>query len=167
MIVISGSMGAGKTTVLGEASDLLVAAAIAHAAIDLDGVAAAGLSDEAATDLVYRNLRSLYANVVDAGLTRVLLAEAVESRGELDRIRDAAPAADVVVCRLIAPVATLQQRLRTREPGMLQDSFVARAADLDRVLERAGVEDFTVVNDARSVTDVARELLQHAGWLDR
>src|SRR5690349_23304571 len=36
VLVISGSMGAGKTTVLGEASDLLAASGIEHAAIDLD-----------------------------------------------------------------------------------------------------------------------------------
>jgi hypothetical protein len=27
------------------------------------------------------------------------------------------------------------------------------------------VEDFTVVNDQRSVTDVAREVLERAGWI--
>ena len=39
VLVISGSMGSGKTTVLGEASDLLGAAEIIHAAIDLDSLA--------------------------------------------------------------------------------------------------------------------------------
>ena len=36
LLIISGSMGAGKTNVLSEASDLLSLAGIAHAAIDLD-----------------------------------------------------------------------------------------------------------------------------------
>ena len=36
LLIISGSRGAGKTTVLSEASDLLSLAGIAHAAIDLD-----------------------------------------------------------------------------------------------------------------------------------
>lgn len=36
LLIISGSMGAGKTTVLSEASDLLAQAGIPHAAIDLD-----------------------------------------------------------------------------------------------------------------------------------
>jgi hypothetical protein len=39
VLVISGSMGSGKTTVLGEASDLLTMANILHAAIDLDYLA--------------------------------------------------------------------------------------------------------------------------------
>lgn len=36
VLVISGSMGSGKTTVLGEASDILTASNIAHVALDLD-----------------------------------------------------------------------------------------------------------------------------------
>ena len=36
VIVITGNMGAGKTTILAEASDLLTAGGIVHAAIDLD-----------------------------------------------------------------------------------------------------------------------------------
>ena len=36
MLIIRGSMGAGKTSVLGEASDLLALRHITHAAIDLD-----------------------------------------------------------------------------------------------------------------------------------
>lgn len=36
VLVISGSMGAGKTTVLGQAQDLLKEAGVEHGAIDLD-----------------------------------------------------------------------------------------------------------------------------------
>ena len=39
LLVISGSLGTGKTTVLYEATDLLSEAGIAHAAIDLDCLA--------------------------------------------------------------------------------------------------------------------------------
>jgi|SRR5688572_11422953 len=47
VLVISGAMGTGKTTVLGEVSDVLAARAIPHAAIDLDAVAAVLLPEEA------------------------------------------------------------------------------------------------------------------------
>jgi adenylate kinase len=45
VIVITGSMGAGKTTVLGEASDLLAAHGITHAAIDLDALGVSHLTE--------------------------------------------------------------------------------------------------------------------------
>jgi hypothetical protein len=48
---------------------------------------------------------------------------------------------------------------------MNRAKFVARARELQQVLDAAQLEDFTVVNDGRSVTDVAHEVLQRAGWL--
>ncbi len=165
VLVISGSMGCGKTTVLGEASDILAVAGISHASIDLDAIATALLPEAVGRDVASRNLASIYRNVRTAGVARVLVAQAVESRRELDRLREAMPDARMLVCRLTAALATMQARLRTREPGMLQDRFLARAASLERMLDEALVEDFTIVNDRRSVTDVAREMLERARWI--
>jgi predicted kinase len=167
VIVISGSMGSGKTTVLGEASDVLTAHGIPHGALDLDAIGSALIPDDVSQDLVYRNLEAIYANFVGAGITRVLLAEAIENRDEFDRIRRAMAGADFVVCRLTAAVETMHGRLRTREPGMLQAQFLRRALELDHVLQSAELEDFSIVNDHRSITDVARELLRRAGWIPR
>jgi hypothetical protein len=165
VIVISGSMGSGKTTVLGESSDVLSLHRIPHATVDLDAIATALLPDETARDVTYRSLAAVYATFVSVGITRILIADAVESRQDLERVRQAMPGADVLVGRLTAAVGTMHDRLRVREPGMLQAQFLARATELDVLLKEAGVEDFTVVNDGRSVTDVARELLHQAGWI--
>lgn len=165
VIVITGSMGAGKTTVMAEASDILTAADIAHAAIDMDALGVAHVPAAASFDLAYRNLASVWANYAAAGVTRLLLAEAVESRDELDRIARAIPESEVVVCRLTAPRQTMEQRVRVREPGRLQASFVARVADLDACLDAAHLEDFRLDNDDTPVTDTARALLERAGWL--
>jgi hypothetical protein len=73
----------------------------------------------------------------------------------------------VVVCRLTANLATLQQRVKQREPGVLQAEFVARVETLDASLNRAALEDFTIANEDRSITDVAREMLLRAGWVDK
>jgi hypothetical protein len=43
--------------------------------------------------------------------------------------------------------------------------FVRRVAQLDRILDVASLEDFSIQNDHTSVSDVARELLMRAGWL--
>ncbi len=59
----------------------------------------------------------------------------------------------------------MRQRIRVREPGMLQQKFVTRVAELEASLDATGVEDFSVDNDSGSVTDVAREVLVRAGWL--
>ena len=90
---------------------------------------------------------------------------AVESSNDLAQIRAAIPGANLVICRLTADAITAE-RLRVREPGMLQEKFLMRAQELNVVLERARLEDFSVVNDNRSITDVARERLRRARWID-
>jgi steroid delta-isomerase-like uncharacterized protein len=165
VIVISGSMGAGKTTVMAEASDLLSANGIVHAAIDADTLGMVFQPSGSATDMMYRNLAAIWANFAAAGVNRLLLAEAVEHRGELERIRMAVPGAEITVCRLIARIETMRGRVRLREPGILQDKFVARVTELNGLLDDARVEDFSLDNDGRSVTEVARELLARAEWL--
>jgi predicted kinase len=165
VIVITGSMGAGKTTVMAEASDLLAAAGVNHAAIDLDGLGIGHVPEGAWPDLAYRNLASVWENFTRAGATNLLIAEAVETAEELERIQAAIPDAEIVVCRLRATPETMQRRVRAREPGMLQDVFVARVLELESILDEADVEDFALSNDRSSITDVARELLVRAGWL--
>ncbi len=60
----------------------------------------------------------------------------------------------------------MERRLRLREPGMHQERFVIRSRVLQEKLEAADLEDFTVLNDGRTVTDVAREVLQRASWIE-
>jgi len=165
VIVLSGSMGCGKTTVMGEASDLLATQHIAHAYIDLDAIGTVSIARETDADLRQRNLAAFYANFASAGVSHLILALALEARGELDDLRQAMPGATIVVCRLTASVATMEGRLRVREPGMHQATFVARARELQHVLDAAQLEDFTVLNDDRNVTEVARDVLERAGWL--
>ena len=57
LLIITGTMGSGKTAVLAEASDLLARRRIAHAAIDLDAIGLAHLPSAAnSDDVMYRNL---------------------------------------------------------------------------------------------------------------
>ena len=167
VLVITGTMGSGKTTMLGEASDLLTTRGIAHAAVDLDALGMGHLP-EPAHDLPYRNLSSVWQNYAAAGAARVLIAEAVEHAGELDRIRESVPGARIIVCRLTAPLATMRRRVSQREPGLGHDAFVRRVAELEAVIDAARVEDFSLVTDeGRSITDVALEMLASANWIPR
>ncbi len=167
VLIISGSMGSGKTTVLSEASDLLAEASVPHAAIDLDCLSIMyPQQGRYGEQLMFTNLAAVWPVYAAAGAERLLVACVVEDRAELAQYCRAVPGAEIVVCRLTAPVATMQARVRSREPGMLQAQFTARSAELADILERAQVEDFTVDNgDGRLVTAVAREILSHAGWL--
>jgi hypothetical protein len=166
VIIITGTMGSGKTTVMAEASDLLTAAGLAHAAIDLDTLGMAHLPQTLAREVEYRNLASVCANYQQAGVTRLLIAAAVENDADLDRIFKAVPdAEEYIVCRLKVDLDTAQRRVRTREPGILQDQFVARARHLDEILDEAKLENFSIENPDGSLTDVARQIINSAKWI--
>jgi hypothetical protein len=166
LLIITGSMGAGKTSVLAEASDILTLRHIVHAAIDLDTLGLAHLPSPASSNgVMYRNLQSICENYAALGVTRLLLARAMENRTELERYRSAVSAKNTAICRLTAGLGEMQQRVRKRESGVLQREFVDRVAILDAILEHARLEDFTIINEGRSLNDVAQEMLMKAGWI--
>jgi hypothetical protein len=159
-------MGAGKTAVLGEASDLLALRHIAHAAIDLDALGLAHIPSAAGNDgVMYRNLQSVCENYTSLGVRRLLLARAMEDRAELELCRGVVSATNMQVCRLTASIEAMEKRVRMRESGVSQKEYVARVARLNDILDRARLEDFNIANEDRSLTEVAHEMLVRAGWI--
>lgn len=166
MLIITGSMGAGKTSVLAEASDILALRRIVHAAVDMDALGLAHLPSAAGTDdVMYRNLESVCQNYAALGVTRLVLARAMEDRAELELCRTMVSAAKTTVCRLTAGIDTMQQRVKMRESGVLQEQFVDRVVTLDAILDCTRLEDFVVINENRPINDVAKEMLIKAGWI--
>jgi len=166
LLIISGTMGAGKTSVLGEASDILALQAIPHAAIDLDALGLAHLPSPADSHRVmYANLQSVCENYSSLGVKRLLLARAIENRAELELCRGAASASNTVVCRLSTSIEGMEQRVKLRESGISRRDYIARVAELNAILDREQLENFTITNENRRLTDVAHELLVKAGWI--
>jgi hypothetical protein len=166
LLILTGSMGAGKTTVLAEASDLLSQRRIVHAAIDLDALGLGYLPSAASNDsLMYLNLQSVSNNYASQGVKRLLLARAIEDLTELELCRGAVSARNIVVCRLTANIETMKQRVKMRELGTMQQELVARVSKVDDILDRAQIEDFTIINENRGPAEVAHEMLVKAGWI--
>ena len=166
LLIITGTMGAGKTSVLGEASDILALQGITHAAIDLDALGLAYLPSAAGSDAVmYGNLRSVCENYASLGVRRLLLARAIGDRAELELCSGVVSASTTVVCRLTASIEAMEQRLRLQESRVSQRGYVARVAELTTILDREQLENFTITNEKRPLTDVAHELLVKAGWI--
>lgn len=166
LLIITGTMGAGKTAVLAEASDILALRHIPHAAIDLDALGLAHLPPAANNDAVmYRNLESICKNYSSLGVRRILLARAMENRAELELCRGVVSATNTVVCRLHAGIEAMELRVKMRESGVALAEYVARVSKLNIILDHARLEDFTVSNENRSLTEVAHEILVKAGWI--
>ena len=119
LLIITGTMGAGKTSVLGEASDILARRQVGHAAIDVDAL---GLSYWRTTtrndEAMYGKLRSVCNNYAALGVTRFLLARALENYYELDMCWGIVFATDTTVCRLTANIGTMERRVTVRESGL-------------------------------------------------
>lgn len=166
LLIITGAMGAGKTSVLAEASDILGLRHIAHAAIDVDALGLAYLPTGARNvEAMYRSLRSVCNNYAAFGVTRFLLARALENRSELDTCRVIVSAADTAVCRLTASIETMEKHVAMRESGISPREYVSRVRELNAILDDARLEDFSVINDNRSLTEVAHEMRVRASWI--
>jgi len=165
LLIITGTMGSGKTAVLYEASDILAERRIVHAAIDLDALGVAHLPAVPGDGVMYENYRAVCANYLRAGVQKFLVARALEDKAQLELCQSILPVAEVAVCRLTGSLETMERRVETRETGISQRRYVARVAQLNSLLDQAHLEDFTISNEGRSLTEVALEMLARAKWI--
>jgi hypothetical protein len=166
-LLISGTVGAGKSTVAAEICDVLSELELPSAGIDLDGLTWQWpASSRWNADLVFEKLAALWTNFRAHGAQRLVLARVIEERDELERYRAAIPGAELTVCRLVASQALRERRLNTRmPPGPARDWHLRRTVELEALLEQRGVEDIVVENGERSVRATALEVLSASGWL--
>jgi adenylylsulfate kinase len=168
LLIITGSMGVGKTTVLGEASDILALHHMSHGAIDLDAFGAGYFPSLANHNLImFRNLHSVCENYAALEVKRLLLARGIENRAELELCCGIVSAKKTAVCRLVASLETMEQRIGIRESGIAHRDYIARVAELNALLDRARLENFSVETENRSITDIAEEMLIEAGWISK
>lgn len=167
VLVVTGPIGVGKTAVLHEADSLLVAAESRHATIELEEIGRcwSPTIEPTRAAFVYGNLAALWANFEAVGADRLLLSALVERRSDVGRVFEAVPRAAVTIARLHAPLAVLEQRIRSREAGLAVEAELDGARWWARHFEHEQPEDFVVETDARPVGEVAEEMLSSAGWL--
>jgi hypothetical protein len=166
VLLLNGTVGSGKTTILGAINEVLWRDQVPHAALDLDAVIwQCPETSRWNQDLMFENLAALWSNYAAHGSTRLALARVLEDPADLDRYREAVPGAAITVCRLVAPHATRVERLHRRmQPGPNLDWHLARTGELHDILEQAAIDDFVVVNDG-PVREVALAVLTKAGWI--
>jgi adenylylsulfate kinase-like enzyme len=168
VLLITGPVGVGKTSVAFEVSERLDRAGVHHALVDVDSLRwcyPPPPEDPFRSRLALRNLAAVWPNFRAMGATRLVLVDVVETRAQLDGYRAAVSGAAVLVVRLRASPETLAARVRRRETGSALERHLRRAAELAASMEQARVEDLLVETDGRSIEEVAREVLTLSRWL--
>lgn len=79
------------------------------------------------------------------------MALALETRADLKLFCKVVSANNTLVCCLTATIETMEQRVRIRESGIAQKDYGAPVAELNGILDRAWLEDFTVNTEHRYV----------------
>ncbi|WP_442818552.1 hypothetical protein [Streptomyces sp. NBC_01320] len=157
-----------KTAVLAAGFALLTGAGVPNAAIDMDWLCRtwpAPADDRFNFALLLRNLRCMVGNYLDAGVTRFVLAGVVEDAEDRKQCEKAV-GVGLSVCRLRVELPVVRQRLSRRhadEPEALR-WHLDRSGELDAILDRAQVQDFTVDATHHRVDEAAAIVLGAAGW---
>lgn len=116
VLILSGTVGVGKSTVLVEIHDILMTARIPHACIERDALAYSWPTrGEFNRATVIENVAAICANSRRAGAERLVIAGVVETTADVEAFGQAIPGARVTVCRLVAPEAERLARLNARE----------------------------------------------------
>lgn len=168
ILIISGPVGVGKTTIGHELSNSLSKGEIPHTFLDLDAVAQTyprPSDDRFGSRLALTNLRDVWANCVLAGARNLVVARVVESADDVDGIRQVIPNSQSIVYQLEARDSILIDRIRRRELGSGFEHHRDRALELARTLRLDGPADFRVDTSDRGIQDMVEEIIRSVRWL--
>jgi adenylylsulfate kinase len=164
-VLITGTIGSGKTAVATDIGEILEERGIPCAIVDLDWLGWVHLGRGPIDELIASNFAAMVPNYRAAGVRHYVLARSIgspEQIGALGGVLDGAP---LVVVRLTASKETLFGRLRKRDEGRILQEHLGQAVQFESEQAQAQLADFDVSTDARSVREVATEVVSRLGWI--
>lgn len=168
-VLLTGTIGSGKTSLAEAVSEELHEHGIRHALVDLDWLAQVypvpDPLDPHNMNLQLENLRVMWPNFLTAGITHAVCAGTIFNAQQLRGLRDAMPEAKITVIRVVAPSEVIKARFRARDRSRLLADFLARTDQLATEIEEARIEDLAVSNDDLPIHDLARRTLWRLGWI--
>jgi hypothetical protein len=167
-LLISGTVGVGKTSAADAVGNWLRARGVPGALIDLDAIRRSWPSppdDPFNNVMELRNLAVLARNYLDSGARRLVLAGVLEVPAVRGRYQDAVQV-PLVIARLRVDLAVIRRRLRRRHDGDRATLrwHLHRCGELDAILEAAGIEDVVIDATSRTTDEVAAALVHAVGW---
>lgn len=170
MVIITGPVGVGKTTVAEALGNHLESSGTAYWLMDVDRLtdfAPRSPGDRFGSGLSAAGIASLWPVMRSAGVRVVILPRVVESRQEVERLRAAVPGAVSLMVRLRASLETLESRIRGRADGPQQVWDLQRTHELLPMMEASDPNDMVVDTEGRSPDEIAKViqgmLVRHFG----
>ncbi|MGP3774871.1 hypothetical protein ACTWJ8_29060 [Streptomyces sp. SDT5-1] len=169
-LLIGGRAGVGKTSVAWEVSALLRAAEVDHCVLEgdyLGQVHPAPADDPRRSAITERNLVSLWSNFAALGHHRLVYTNTVSVLTRSEGMFRRAMGDDVRLVRVLLTASddTARARLTARELGSELDTELRGSHRKSRLLDDESPPDtLRVPTDARTVPDIAREVLEATGW---
>lgn len=167
LLILSGPVGVGKTTLGQEINTILNEHGVAHSFVDLDMLAETyprPARDRFNKKLALRNLRDVWKNCAAVGSRNIVIPRVVEVQNDVDDICRAVPGSSPVICQLRASDETLKQRVRKRETGSGLAWHEARSLELARLLRDTAPRDFDIDTENRPPIDIAKEVVSLVEW---
>ncbi|MGQ5523489.1 adenylyl-sulfate kinase [Chitinimonas sp. PSY-7] len=168
ILLLTGTLGSGKTTVATEVGRQLEEAGITSAVIDLDWLCWANLGDTVPDDLydklILQNLLTIWPNFRAVGVDYLVLPRGLLDETIPTALRKTFPETPISILRLHASHPTLEERLSRRDKGEILDEHLRECGPMTEMVENLKLEDAVVHNDGRSVAEVARQILDILGW---
>lgn len=166
-LLLTGPVGAGKTTLAVEIGEILRDAGQAHAVIELDWLAwcepPAG-SPETRRQLVVENLAATLRNYEAADIRRFVLAGSIVSGEHLAAIRSTLDGIPLEVIRISVPADVLVMRTEKRDVGRKTLESTDQAAAFAEVVSAAVPDCVEVENDSADISRTARRVLAKTSW---
>jgi len=168
-LLITGTVGSGKSTTAEAIAALLREDATPYGVIDLDALRNAWPSphgDPFNEYLMLANLHAVTRNHLAAGAVRIVLAGVLEDPAQRP-LYERAAGAPLTVCRLRVNLFAVHARLHQRhhDDRDALDWHLHRSGELDAILDAAGVGDVEVaVTAGQSPSEVARSVIRAVGW---
>ena len=167
VLLLTGTIGVGKTVVADEISLKLEVAGRRVSNIDVDALCQIfprPADDPFGERLRLAALRMLWAIHREAGAELLVLVAVVESDATVGGYREALPGAAITVVRLAASDEAIRMRLHHREQGSDLEWNLERTAELQRSFEAGPLQAIVIETSDCSVSEVAELVLRAVGW---
>jgi adenylylsulfate kinase len=167
LLLITGTVGIGKTAAVSAVSELLTRRDMSHVAVDMDWLCVywPWVEGDPHNRLAGRTALSTMAEIARArGVTRMVVAEVLEHPDDVVDYRLAVQAERVLIVRLTGTTEVLKARIAGRGRAN-QDGNLARAQELDGLLASRNVGELVLDTSDISPPLLADAIVTYAGWV--